>query len=199
VAVLVIAGFEFGYSCGEKRMARLRAEVAAEFAAANRTPASTPTPPPPETKTSATETPAHKTTPAREDRPTASVESPKKTTPAKPPTTTPAKEEPAKTTEPAKAPDTTVVLKFEKDILPVFQAKCISCHGNLSKKGGLDLRSLGSIARGGNSGPGIKPGKPEDSPVWQTVKSGDMPPRNKPQLTADEKQLIAAWIAGGAR
>jgi uncharacterized membrane protein len=96
-------------------------------------------------------------------------------------------------------PETSVALKFEKDIFPIFQAKCTSCHGGLSKRGGLDLRTLASVARGGNSGPGLKPGQPDESPVWQSVKTGQMPPTNKPQLTADEKQLILKWIGGGAR
>ena len=81
----------------------------------------------------------------------------------------------------------------------MFQAKCISCHGGLSKKGGLDLRTLATAVKGGNSGPGLKPGKPGESPIWETVRTGQMPPPTKQQLTADEKKLLLAWIAGDAR
>lgn len=81
----------------------------------------------------------------------------------------------------------------------MLQAKCISCHGGLSKRGGLDLRTLTSAVQGGNSGPGVKPGHPDQSPVWETVRTGQMPPPNKTQLTADEKKLLLAWIANGAK
>jgi mono/diheme cytochrome c family protein len=90
-------------------------------------------------------------------------------------------------------------VRFESAVRPVFQAKCASCHGTLSKRGGLDLRTLATTVRGGNSGPGVVPGRPGESPVWETVRTGQMPPPNKPQLTAAEKDLIRAWIAGGAR
>ena len=81
----------------------------------------------------------------------------------------------------------------------MLQTKCVSCHGGLSKKGALDLRTLEAIARGGNEGPAVQPGSPEVSPLWTWVASGNMPPKGKPQLTAAEKRLLRDWIADGAR
>jgi hypothetical protein len=193
--VLLIVCFEFGYSAGQRRAERVRSESQTEVAAAK--PMEPPTQPPAEVKTPPKATPTK--TPQKEPSPSAIVEPPKKSSPPTPPVTARPKEEPIKPIEPEKPTESTVALKFEKDILPIFQTKCISCHGGLSKKGGLDLRSLTSITRGGNSGPGLKPGQPDESQVWQSVKTGQMPPMNKPQLTADEKQLILKWIAGGGK
>ena len=196
VGILLIASFEFGFSTGERRIARLRSEIEAQLASAKPLIShSTPS----EVQPAPQETPIASKVPPRESD-SLPARLPGKTSPAT--DSTPARskrEELVKKTEPAKPAESTVALKFETDILPVFQAKCISCHGSLSKKGGLDLRSLASVVRGGNSGPGLKPGQPDDSPVWQTVKAGQMPPANKPQLSAEEKRLVVAWIAGGAR
>ena len=88
---------------------------------------------------------------------------------------------------------------FAANIQPIFQTKCFSCHGGTSKKGGLDLRTHATLNRGGNSGSGVIPGKPSSSPVWTTIQSGQMPPRNRPQLTPAEQKLIRDWIAAGAK
>jgi hypothetical protein len=128
---------------------------------------------------------------------------PEKSEPLPPPVTKePPKEKPKEKPKIVEIPppmEPAVDVRFDRDILPVFQAKCNSCHGTLSKKGGLDLRTLATTMKGGNSGPGVKPGHPDDSPVWNTIRQGDMPPRNKPQLTAEEKKLILAWVAGMAK
>jgi hypothetical protein len=195
VGLTLILFFEFGYTVGRQQSERSRGESPSEVAAV----VPTETPKQSDVKPAPRPTPATTTQP-KETKATTTVEPSKKLNPPAPSVAPTAKKElPVKEVEPAKPSESSVALKFEKDILPVFQSKCISCHGGLSKKGGLDLRSLTSITRGGNSGPGMKPGRPEDSPVWQSLKANEMPPPNKPQLTADEKQLILKWIAGGAK
>jgi len=84
-------------------------------------------------------------------------------------------------------------------VAAVFKDKCTICHGGVEPKGGLDLRSAKAAIAGGDSGPGVKPGEPDESPIWQQIADRKMPPKNKPQLTADEKKLIKDWIAGGAK
>ena len=84
-------------------------------------------------------------------------------------------------------------------VAPVFKDKCTTCHGGVEPKGGLDLRIAKAAIAGGDSGAGIKPGDPGNNLIWQSIMEGTMPPKNKPQLTADEKKLIQEWIAGGAR
>lgn len=93
----------------------------------------------------------------------------------------------------------------ENDVLPIFQMRCVVCHGKRKQEGGLDLRSHASRLKGGKSGPAIIPGKPEESLLLRKITSGQMPP---PKLlfeyfvrppTSPEVETLRKWIAGGAR
>jgi outer membrane biosynthesis protein TonB len=106
------------------------------------------------------------------------------------------KPEPKKAEPPPKASGPEMA--FAK-VAPVFKEKCTTCHGGVEPKGGLDLRSAKAAIAGGDSGAGVQPGDPDNSLIWQSIRAGTMPPKNKPQLTADEKKLIREWIAGGAK
>jgi hypothetical protein len=98
---------------------------------------------------------------------------------------------------PPPAPERTA-LTYEKHILPIMQRSCISCHGERKRKGKLDLRTLVSVKRGGESGAAVKPGNSDDSLLLETVVSNRMPP-DKRKLTEAEKQLIRDWIFSGAK
>jgi hypothetical protein len=90
-------------------------------------------------------------------------------------------------------------LTFEKDIRPILKAHCFDCHGEGDHpKGGLDLRLRRLIAAGGDEGPAIVPGKPDQSPLLQFVESGRMPKRDK-KLSPSEIALLRKWIASGAK
>ena len=55
---------------------------------------------------------------------------------------------------------------FVHEIIPIFESKCMSCHGNDPEKieGGLNLSNYENLLQGGNSGePSIVPGKPGKS------------------------------------
>ncbi|MCA9066373.1 MAG: hypothetical protein KDA96_25070, partial [Planctomycetaceae bacterium] len=86
--------------------------------------------------------------------------------------------------------------RFDRRIAPILASHCFSCHSGSDAKGGLDLSRRDSAFRGGESGPVISPGKPEDSLLWQHVEGETMPPK-KP-LGAAEKELLEGWIAQGA-
>ena len=47
---------------------------------------------------------------------------------------------------------TAKILRFESDVLPVFRANCLACHGDVQRQKGLDLRTRDSILKGGESG-----------------------------------------------
>ncbi len=90
-------------------------------------------------------------------------------------------------------------LTFEKDIRPILKAHCFECHGEGEKlKGGLDLRLRRLMLQGGDDGAVLVPGKPDKSPLFTMVDSGDMPKRDK-KLTAEQVKLIKQWIAAGAK
>jgi hypothetical protein len=93
----------------------------------------------------------------------------------------------------------TATLTFQKDILPILRSKCILCHGDRNKfKGGLDLRTLKSLEKGGDSGPAINRQELELSPLWDTVSSGQMPP-GKSKLSDIDRKKLHDWLAGGAK
>ena len=91
---------------------------------------------------------------------------------------------------------------FEKKIRPVLVEQCYSCHSQAAKKrkGGLYLDSRAALRKGGDSGPAILPGKPEESLLVKAVRYIDaelrMPPRGK--LPAVVIADLAKWVAMGA-
>ncbi len=97
-----------------------------------------------------------------------------------------------------------VALFTERDVLPVFQARCVVCHGKREQRGGLDLRTQVSRLKGGRSGPALVPGKPGESLIVQRIEAGEMPP---PDLqyeyavrnpTDTEVATLKNWVALGA-
>ncbi|HKI38038.1 MAG TPA: PSD1 and planctomycete cytochrome C domain-containing protein [Gemmataceae bacterium] len=88
---------------------------------------------------------------------------------------------------------------FQGAIRPLFEAKCFRCHGDKPRKGDLDLRTGAGILKGGESGPAVVPGKPDDSLLYEKVRGGTMPPGKKERLSDAEVESVHRWIAGGAR
>ena len=93
----------------------------------------------------------------------------------------------------------------EHDILPVMHLRCTVCHGLRRKEGGLDLRTReATCLKGGNSGPAIVPGHPEQSLILKRIQSGDMPPKKELMdvsikvITPAETDKLTQWIAAGA-
>jgi hypothetical protein len=95
---------------------------------------------------------------------------------------------------------------FVRRIFPLFQDKCLGCHGNdIQKiKGEFDMRTPESTLKGGESNkPAFVPGKPEDSPIYLSVtrthKDWDaMPPKEADKLGAEQTTWIKNWIEAGA-
>jgi hypothetical protein len=87
---------------------------------------------------------------------------------------------------------------LDTEVLPLLKARCIKCHGPLKPKAKLTLSSPRAIARGGENGPIVAPGKLDESAIWEQVSEDLMPPKPEDPLTADEKGLIKQWIEQGA-
>ena len=87
---------------------------------------------------------------------------------------------------------------FVADIFPIFQAKCVMCHGSL---GGWDASSYEKVMKTGDHNPVViakdVAGSLLAEKLLGTQTIGNiMPPGGK--LTDAEIQLILAWIATGA-
>ena len=92
----------------------------------------------------------------------------------------------------------------ERDVVPIFQMRCVVCHGKRKQEGGLDLRTHASRMKGGKSGPVLVPGNPDESLIVKRIASGEMPPPKlqfdnsvRPPTTA-ELETLRKWIAAGA-
>ncbi len=72
---------------------------------------------------------------------------------------------------------------------PILQKYCLECHSGKKAKGNLALDNLTSDF------------KPDESAVWDKVEqrlaAGTMPPRAKPQPTAEELAALRTWIDHG--
>lgn len=88
---------------------------------------------------------------------------------------------------------------FEKSIRPLLLDHCIKCHGPEKSSGGLRLDSREAMLKGGDSGPALVPGKPEDSLMIRVlgyVSDLKMPPKAK--LPDPEIAKLSRWIKEGA-
>lgn len=87
---------------------------------------------------------------------------------------------------------------WDAHVRPLLENKCLKCHGGVKKKGGLDLRSLSSILKGGETGPAVVPGQVDASLLFELIQPGadpHMPPKGE-ALTSDETFLLRTWIEG---
>jgi hypothetical protein len=89
---------------------------------------------------------------------------------------------------------------FEKKIRPIFVRHCYECHSGDPKKAKsnfvLDTRE--GLKKGGESGPVIVPGHPDDSPLIEAVRYDglEMPPKEK--LPDELIDALVEWVEMGA-
>lgn len=86
---------------------------------------------------------------------------------------------------------------FERDVLPILEAKCVRCHGGDEPRNGLDVRTRTTLIAGGRSGSAIEPGSLRDSLLWGYVATDKMPAEGE-KLTNAEKDVLRKWLVAGA-
>lgn len=89
-------------------------------------------------------------------------------------------------------------VSFDRDIRPILQGSCQTCHGELQTSG-LDLRTRDAALKGGDSGAAIVPGSADRSPLYRRIAGLEEPsmPMNG-TLTAHQIAIIKTWIDQGA-
>jgi mono/diheme cytochrome c family protein len=92
---------------------------------------------------------------------------------------------------------------FETRIRPLFAEHCYECHSARASKpkGGLRLDSREGLLKGGDSGPAIVPGDPENSLLIKAIRYSNpdlqMPPK-KGKLPDARIDDLVAWVRAGA-
>ena len=89
---------------------------------------------------------------------------------------------------------------FVKNVSPLLEAKCVSCHGPEKQEGGLRLDSAAAAAQGGERGPAVVAGDADRSLLVTAITFLDpdlqMPP--KQQLSDREITILTEWVNSGA-
>ena len=92
---------------------------------------------------------------------------------------------------------------FARDVRPIFQRHCVSCHGGVRRKGGLSLLTRADATAAAKSGrQAVVPGDVAGSELVRRVTSHDpderMPAGGAEPLAAGEIETLRRWIEGGA-
>ena len=99
---------------------------------------------------------------------------------------------------PAPAAD---LIDFNTQIHPILAARCLICHSQEKRSGGLSLATYKDALDGGRSGADIRPGSSASSLLLKRITGENEPrmPLGGTPLTPDQTALIARWIDEGAR
>ena len=87
------------------------------------------------------------------------------------------------------------------DVKPIFDARCVGCHGATDPKGGVNMTSHESIMKGGEDGAIVVAGKPADSELIHYIDGSKQPrmPFKQDPLRNEEIQKISDWVEQGAK
>jgi hypothetical protein len=90
---------------------------------------------------------------------------------------------------------------FEGRVREIFRARCLKCHSDDEQKSDLNLQQYATAMKGGSGGAAIIPGRPNSSPLFQSIVHAEgvekMPPKSE-KIPPEEIEAIRAWIARGA-
>ncbi|HEY0677481.1 MAG TPA: DUF2231 domain-containing protein [Chitinophagaceae bacterium] len=91
---------------------------------------------------------------------------------------------------------------YKHMVRPILEQKCISCHNNKKAKGELVMETEELLLKGGKNGKLWDTTAADFGLLLQRIhlpleQKKHMPPKNKPQLTEEEKEILALWIRKG--
>jgi len=100
---------------------------------------------------------------------------------------------------PARSAEPEGVARFERTIRPLLIAHCAECHNEFEPENNLRLDTPDGIARGGDTGAVVVPGKPDRSLLIRAVRYTSklkMPPDGK--LPPQQIAALERWVKEGA-
>ncbi|WP_346236962.1 c-type cytochrome domain-containing protein [Niabella insulamsoli] len=100
-------------------------------------------------------------------------------------------------------PNVQEALVYNDIVRPILSSKCYSCHGEKKQKGKLRLDEPGFILKGGKDGAAIVWDHADESIMIQRIllpesDEDHMPPKEKPQLSKAEMDILQWWVGSGA-
>ena len=91
---------------------------------------------------------------------------------------------------------------FSRDIAPILQSKCLTCHSAEKAKGGYRVHTFAAVLRPGKSKePAVVPNEPDQSELFKrliTRDEDDRMPQEDDSLPSAQIELFREWIAAGA-
>ncbi|MDB6078470.1 MAG: hypothetical protein JWO82_2217 [Akkermansiaceae bacterium] len=91
---------------------------------------------------------------------------------------------------------------FVHEVAPILKSRCVECHSDLKKKGGLSMNLEESFRAGSENGPIVDAAHPEKSLLLDLITTDDedtqMPPTGK-RLSAAEVSTLRKWVQAGAK
>ncbi|MEP2074695.1 MAG: c-type cytochrome domain-containing protein, partial [Rhodopirellula bahusiensis] len=98
-------------------------------------------------------------------------------------------------------PTNSFAVDFVKDVAPILQKYCVSCHAEDDAQGGLAMDTHAGLMSGGESGLALTSGVASSSRMF-LMASGKlepvMPPDDMEGPSDDELVILADWIEEGA-
>src|SRR5687767_7336507 len=94
-------------------------------------------------------------------------------------------------------------VQFNRDIRPIFNQSCVSCHGGVKQQGGVSfIYREEALGKGKSGRPTVVPGRPRASELIARVTSTDPEtrmPYHAPALPRQQIALLRQWIKEGAQ
>src|SRR5947199_1935033 len=94
-------------------------------------------------------------------------------------------------------------VSYEREIVPLLEAKCAACHSGSVRRGQYDVSTHESLLKGGKRGPAVVPGKPAESLLIRAAGHAAEPfmppPKTDDPLTPQELALLTLWVEQGAK
>ena len=82
---------------------------------------------------------------------------------------------------------------FERDVRPVLMSRCVRCHGPELQEARLRLDTLSTDLINDRAA----------AEYWHEVlnvlNAGEMPPKDEPQLTSEERSVLTRWVTASIK
>jgi hypothetical protein len=90
---------------------------------------------------------------------------------------------------------------YDRQVHPILAARCLACHSQEKRSGGLSLATYLDTLEGGRSGAAIKPGDSANSLIIHRISGSTLPrmPFDGAPLSDAETAVLRSWIDQGAR